>query len=241
MKRTSGAKTFIELIAVYAANQEEKMTTKSYIRTFKRFIDYVKDFGNLNIHFENDEYGVLDKSWPRVMDPVNPFNNLAKNWKPTSIEKVKEYAKESHRRLEVLRNDRMARLDQLFEAQPVYRPDMREIFGCNPSKSQWLTGTKTFSLLPDLKVRNELFHTDPKLCRGLEIVKNYFRCAVVASRASGCDEKQTGETVQKTISKQIFNTELTWSPAENEQHDDYDITFTIPCSDEKAVRISFKL
>ncbi|XP_055298394.1 uncharacterized protein LOC129566463 [Sitodiplosis mosellana] len=43
----SGAKTLIELVAVYAAKKEQNMETKSYLRSFKRFIDYLKNFEHL--------------------------------------------------------------------------------------------------------------------------------------------------------------------------------------------------
>lgn len=225
---------------MHAANQEQGMVTKSYLRSFKRFIDNLQNFDNLNIHFEKNEHEVLDKNRPRVMDPVNPYNNLAQNWDPKSVQLVKDYARESNRRLEFLANLRMARLDQLFVPQPVYRQDMRDIFEYNPTKSQWMVGTKAFSLLPDLKVRNECFHTDYKLWHRLEILKTYFQLAILASGASGCDENQIKEAVQNTISTQVCNTKLAWTTAEDE-HDNYDVTFTIPMSNQKAVRISYRL
>ncbi|XP_055298386.1 2'-5'-oligoadenylate synthase 1A-like [Sitodiplosis mosellana] len=241
LRNRSGAKNCIELIAVYVAKQEENMETKSYLRSFKRFIDYLKNFDNLNIHFETDEHRVLNKSRPRVMDPVNPYNNLAKNWDRQSIQLVKAYAHESNRRLEVLANSRAARLDQLFEPQPVYRPDMGEMFERNPTKIQWLVGTETFSRLPDLKVRNERFHTDHKLWGGLENIKKYFQFAILASTVSSCDENEMKEVVLNTISRQIYNSKVTRVSAEGEKHEDYDVTFTIPSSNQTAIRISYRL
>lgn len=91
----SGAKSCIELIAVYAANQEDKMGTKSYLRSFERFIKNLQNFDQLNIHFESNENQVLDKNRPRVIDPVNPYNNLANNWDRKSIELMKQYANET--------------------------------------------------------------------------------------------------------------------------------------------------
>lgn len=234
----SGAKSCIELIAVYAANQEEKMGTKSYLRSFERFINFLQNFDNLDIHF--GEHQVLDKNRPRVMDPVNPYNNLAKNWDRKSVELVK-YAKETKRRLDTLANIRTVRLDQLFEPQPVFRPDMSGMFEYNSNESQWLVGTTASVSIPDLKVRNERFRTDFKLRNGLDILKVYFQIAVYVSRASSYDENKMKEAVQNTICKQVYNTEFTWCSAGNEKHEDFDVTFTIPFSNQNAIRISYRL
>lgn len=238
----SGAKSCIELVAVYAANQEQGMEKKSYLRSFERFIQYLRNFDNLNIHFESNGYQVYDNSRPRVMDPVNPYNNLAKNWDSMSIRLLKQYASETERRLNTLANARVARLDQFFEPQPVFRSDVFEIFNKNPNKSQWLLGTITsVSRLPDLKIRNEDFRKDFKLSRGLEILKLYLQLAICTSRASSMDENQMKEVVQNTICKQVLNTTFTWISAFTEKHEDYDVTFTIPTLDEKAIRISYQL
>lgn len=234
----SGAKSCIETIAVYAAKQEEQMEKKSYLRSFERFIQQLMNFEYLNIHFHS-EHEVLDKSRPRVMDPVNPYNNLANNWDRRSIELVKQYARETKRRLDYLACICAARMDQLFEPQPVFRPDIGEIF---PSDSNWLVSTTTtVSSYPDLKIRNEQFRKDHKLSTGLEILKIYFQSAICTARASGLDVSQIQETVINTINKQVFNKECTWSAAENKKHEDYDVTFTIPSTSGNAMRISYRL
>lgn len=250
----SGAKSCIELIAVYAANQEECMAKKSYLKCFQRFIKYVQNFDQLNIHFEKNEQQVLDKNRPRVIDPVNPFNNLANNWNRKSIELVKHYACETERRLNILESSRLVDLRQLFEPQPVYRSELGEIFVYNPNRSQWLVGSTTSrSLFPDLKIRNERFGSDFKLRLGLEALKLYFQIAICTGGASSGDvEKIKGgassgdvekikEAVQKTINKQVSNVECTWSSAGNEKHEEFDITFTIPIPNQKAVQISYRL
>lgn len=236
----SGAKYCIELIAVYAANQEEGMQTRSYLRSFQRFIKYMQNFDNLNIHFERNEGQVLDKNRPRVIDPVNPYNNLTKNWDPKSIQLIKDYAIESNRRLQALANGGPARLEVLFEPQPVYSLDMRQIYKYGQTeRSQWLVSTDTFSLLPDLKIRNEKFHTDDQLWIFLDLLKKYIQMTVFASNASSCDENYTKEAVGNTIAKQVCNTKLSWC-SRNDQHEDYDVTFTVPFSNQKAIRISFR-
>lgn len=237
----SAAKHCIELIAVYAANQEEKMQTTSYLRCFHRFIDYLQRFNNLDIRFEEYDDQVLDPNRPRVMDPVNPYNNLAEVWNQERIKTLQAYANESNRRLQALANSGLANLDQLFEPQPLFRLDLSQIYKYNPTKSDWLVGTETFSLLPDLKVRNEEFHKDRKLCHFLEILKVHFQTAIFAASASNSDDSYVKNAVQKTIARSVCNSNVTWVSAYHDKHEDFDVTFTIPTSNQKAVRVSYRL
>lgn len=237
----SGAKSCIEFIAVNAANQEENMQSHSHLRCFDRFIKCLQNFDQLNIHFGN-EHQVADKSLPRVIDPVNPYNNLAINWDRQSIELVKSYANETQRRMNSLASWRLIDLHLLFEPQPVFRIEVGEIFVYNPNKTQWfISSIAANSLLPDLKVRNERFGTDPKLRFGLEVLKVYFQIAIHTAVASGGDVDKLKEAVQKTINKQVINKQCTWTSVHNEKHDDYDITFTIPIPSQKAIQISYRL
>lgn len=234
----SGAKSCIELIAVYAANKEQNFETKSYLRSFDRFIKYLQDFDNLNINFNNNnDHKHKQHHGPSVIDPVNPYNNLAKNWDQKSIKLIKAYANESNLRLQFLANHHVAHLDQLFEPQPVYNVDMKEIFG---TISRWIVGTKTFSLQRDIKIRNERFHTDHKLVTALEFLKKIFQFATCVSKASDYDENKMKNVIKNTISRQILGTETTWIPTDDND-EDYDVTFTIPFSNQKALCISYRL
>lgn len=237
----SGAKSCIELIAVYAANQELEMGTRSYLRCFNRFIKYLQNFDGLDVLFEN-EFQVLDKNRPRVIDPVNPYNNLANNWKQKSIDLVKGYANETKRRLDYLADHKLIDLFKLFEPQPVYRNEIGDIFLNNPKRSQWLVGSITSrSMLPDLKIRDELFGTDYKLRKGLEMLKLYFQIAICTGCGSSGDANKIKEAIQNTINKQVKNAECTWSAAEDADHEDYDVTFTIPIPNQMAIQISYRL
>ncbi len=216
------------------------MQTTSYIRCFHRFIQQLQNFDRLDIHFETADSQVLDKSRPRVMDPTNPYNNLASNWDLKSIQLLKDYANESERRLKALADARLANLDQLFEPQPVYRVDISELYKYDSTtRSQWLVGIVTFSSLPDLKVRNEKFHKE--LWAFSEILKQYFQCTIFAASASSSDENYVKAAIHNTIARQVCNSDLTWSPVRGEDHEDFDVTFTIPFSNQKAIRVSFRL
>lgn len=233
----SGAKSCIELIAVYAANKEQKFETKSYLRSFDRFIKYLQNFDDLNIDFNNNndhEHQVR----PRVIDAVNPYNNLAKNWDQKSIKLIKSYAKESNRRLQFLADHRAVHLDQLFEPQPVYNEDMTEIFRTLPSG---IIGTKTFSLQRDIKIRNERFHEDYKHVIALERLKKIMQSAICVSKASDYNENKTKDVIQNTISRQTGDTETILWYSNDQKHEDFDVTITIPFSNQKALCISYQL
>lgn len=94
------AKVMIELIAIYAAQIEMKQSDKSYSSCYCRFLSLIKDFDNLNIVFEEEyifpEHQVIDTSRPRVIDPVNPYYNLAKGWKSEEIMIIKAHASWLH-------------------------------------------------------------------------------------------------------------------------------------------------
>lgn len=88
--KISGAKTMIEMIAVWAAQKELKdensEKNKKHLNCFRRFLEYIEDFDSLWVYFE-EEYGQhyyknvaekISKTQPCVLDPSNPFNNLAK-------------------------------------------------------------------------------------------------------------------------------------------------------------------
>lgn len=122
-EKISGAKSLIELIAVHASINEPN---KDYWRCFAQVVKHLQHFYQLNIVFEKEykfpEHQILDESRPRVIDPVNPYNNLAKNWTVKSIELMKHYANETYRRIELLADENIVRLDFLFEPQPTRLP-----------------------------------------------------------------------------------------------------------------------
>lgn len=234
---TSGAKSCIELIAVYAANQEEKMPTKSYLRSFQRFIQELIHFDDLNIHFEKNVHDIWDKNPPRVIDAINPYNNLAKNWRPKSIELVKNYASETQRRLSNHADQNKPRLDELFAPQSLCGSDIREIFPHNCL----IGATTTANMCPDLNIRNERFRKDQKLRKDVDILNVHLQSAMCAAMASNLDENQMLTVVQKTVSKHVHKGRFTWVSAGNVKHEDHDITFTIPTTNGKAIRVSYKL
>lgn len=92
----SGANTLIELIAVYAARKGRRGNRKfnPHLRAFIRFLDMLTNFEQLNVSFNRcnamfKEHPPGESAVPRVIDPVNPYNNFIKYWSGKMIEALK--------------------------------------------------------------------------------------------------------------------------------------------------------
>lgn len=117
-KYISGAKSLIELIAVYAANRELTYENKSYLRAFQRFLSYLINFYDLKVRFEVKKPRRMKR--PYVIDPINRFNNLAMNWDRHSIQLLNGYGRKTQGRLQRLVNSGDTEMDILFEEQPIH-------------------------------------------------------------------------------------------------------------------------
>lgn len=105
----SGAKYAMELIAVDAANHVENQgnSSLSYYAAFSRFLETVQDFDNMDIVFDYTFDKISRKHWPaeevdfvRLIDPANPYNNLANNFSDDVIEVLRDHASETLSRLQ---------------------------------------------------------------------------------------------------------------------------------------------
>ncbi|KAG4079675.1 hypothetical protein HA402_009061 [Bradysia odoriphaga] len=242
----SGAKSAIELVAVYAAGKERNYGSVSHLRCFGQVVKYLMHFDEMNIVFEKEykfaEHQPVDGRRPRLLDPVNPYNNFASNWSRKSIELIKCFAKETNRRLQILADGKMAQLNVLFEPQPTRLAILSKVFPDTSHRSQWLVGSTDYNSLPDLKVHNEKFMDDPDRRMGVEILKDFFRTVAYSANASpntGPVEVKT--VIENLISSHVLNRKVSWVPASAERHEDFDVTFTVPCTNDKAVRVSYRL
>lgn len=127
----SGASLFIELVAVYAAKNGYKGNRRycPHLKAFIRFLLLLMRFDELDVIFEMDPqiFGKhlqhIDTELPRVIDPVNPYNNLVRNWNTKMRAWIVKYAEETYERLRDLVVDEpdtitMEHLiDDLFEEQ----------------------------------------------------------------------------------------------------------------------------
>lgn len=104
----SGKNTFIELVAVYSAKAGFRGTRKRmpYLKCFARILRALMNFNGLNVVFGYRQretykgYPLCDMQCPRVIDPVNPFNNFVRNWSYDSICELEEYALYTYQHLQ---------------------------------------------------------------------------------------------------------------------------------------------
>lgn len=121
-----GASTFIELVAVHAARRGRKGSRKnnSHLKSFARFLKLLEDFDVLIVVLKErnqftDNQSILEI--PRLVDPVNPFNNYARHWDAEAKKRMQYYAKTTFDLLERLvsssKTDEQRIIDLLFESQ----------------------------------------------------------------------------------------------------------------------------
>lgn len=110
-KHISGASTFIELVAVHAASKRHVGKKKSNFKAFVKFLDLMINFEKLDVSFETrstmlKEHLMGDIALPRVIDPVNPYNNFARYWceNANEIEALKSSADLTLKRLLILKS-----------------------------------------------------------------------------------------------------------------------------------------
>jgi len=103
----SGANTCIELVAVYAARKGYRRNRKfnPYLKAFIRFLESLIEFDELDVVFGicnrllYPANYMIPRGTPRVIDPVNPYNNYASYWKYDEISMLKDCASITYKRL----------------------------------------------------------------------------------------------------------------------------------------------
>ncbi|XP_037044768.1 uncharacterized protein LOC119080484 [Bradysia coprophila] len=100
----SGASTFIELVAVYAARKN-----MPYLKAFIRFLEELMNFEKLDVSFNSfraisKDHKLANHALPRVIDPVNPYHNFAGYWcdKVDDIQALKRSAAFTMERIQQL-------------------------------------------------------------------------------------------------------------------------------------------
>lgn len=110
----SGAKLMIELVAIHSAKKE--IHCQKVPDYFRCFIDIIYRF--LNLDHLNIVFGHRNqrKTRPRVLDPMNPYNNLGNNFEDDEKQLLMRYARETFRRILGELGTAM-RIDTIFEPQ----------------------------------------------------------------------------------------------------------------------------
>jgi hypothetical protein len=205
----------------------------------------MKDFDGLGIEFERPpgepSYRTPTFRKPFIVEPANPFNNIADGVHREEREKFKAFAIETIARLE---NEVRAwsslgyfPLQLLFEPQPrvmVVTEDFTE-----PKKKLFET-VDTTTKFPSMIVRNET-----KVRGILEMQRNVKESLFVAVHAltsagkPGITEQHVQDLATKQIERHCPGRTINWIPS-SESHEEYDVTFEIPYADRpKAIRVSF--
>lgn len=102
-----GGKYCIELVAIQAAEEverDEDITTDTHFYGFLWFLEYMKNFDEIYIMFPG-EYGPCNgkhkpppfgkRATPFVLDPTNPYNDLAVHFSRDAIKYIMEQADET--------------------------------------------------------------------------------------------------------------------------------------------------
>lgn len=249
----SGAKQLIELVTVHAAHIERlggAPTNKMYLRTFGRVLDYIIKFDSIHVIF-NDEYNSQFKSVARtmgsarpcVLDPANPYNNLAKNFvdKPNMKDSLIGYARETKDRLyQLLDGRRQMNVDAIafvFAPQPQIIPNIPE----NILNAQFMVGASTNVVrFPDKTIRNERLRTDRVLLQFFDLFQLRLMILMESYKANETVTLDDSKVImEQLINRNIYGHDRQWIRS-TASHEEYEITFTIPFGNRGSVQISLK-
>lgn len=124
-KHVSGASSFIEMVAVHAARKGHYGNRKysPFLKAFIRFLQKLQNFGTMDVAFNRcnamfklhppGETGV-----PRVIDPVNPYNNFMRYWNDDDVATLQSCAAAT-----------MAKLQDLVLDPCVTSSNVKSLFG----------------------------------------------------------------------------------------------------------------
>jgi hypothetical protein len=247
----SGRLTLCELIAVKQAIDEENkyLENRSLLNAFKQFLQTISRFKHLNITFDmfygkNSIDNYMLNTRPLVLNPINPYQNLAQI-EPQIIEQFEEFADKSIDRLkcDYLGND----LNFIFEPQPIVAPQDIVYKHFPQFTNNWLVEVRDCNdvMHPNMIWRNKKLNKT-----GIEIIKIYlFNNIKIVNNLSRFDSNRSGialsnEELENIVKNIIYYNiygkvdNIQWN-AKIESHINYDITFEIPSGDSLVI-ISLK-
>lgn len=181
---------FIKMITIYAANLELShcaTVNKLHYHCFIRVLDFIIDFDSLNITFlEKYSTPMLRTAAkrmyairPKVLDPSNPFNNLAKGFidRPQMKSLLIAYARKTKLRIEVTLDSRWMwppKFDftaYIFQPQPDIHLNLpKAIINAN---FMFSTSEKVLDY-SNRSIRNGLLKFDWISLQAFDLLENYF-------------------------------------------------------------------
>lgn len=209
------------------------------------FLKLIGDFDKRTIAFR-EEYKFSEhqmssnETVPYVMDPSNPYNNLASQYKYRHT--LKMYAKETMDR--IVRAKRSIEcftiggdkslMEYIFSPQPLHIDTIpTQLLSAN-----YLVGTRTeVKWFPDLKVRNK--NISPDIMMHVDIIQNYLAIKLAAYSRVKLTNQIVRGLIQEVVRDGIFNKPISLHPSEL-KHEDCDVTFTLPSGEEGCALLSNK-
>jgi len=246
----SGRSTIIELLAIYAGQTEENnQSSPSILRAFNRFLENMKNLDKIGISFQSEVLNLTcsppEFPKPFIIEPSNPFNNLAKGIKPRAMEQFKKFAGETLRRLknEVLQWSRLGYfpLELLFEAQPrIVKPGT----GATPSR-RLVDVIECTRKNPRMIVRNDKKFGKEISAMQRTVQNSLFTQihALTSAGKPGVSDFDVQELAIGQVARHAYGVDkLNWGfgSAATERHEDFDVTFELPYADQpRAIVASF--
>lgn len=256
-----GRSTLIELIAVYAGKKEESRSCikerRSLLSAFNTFLKLMESFNNLQIEFDFDplapQRSINNFPWlkenkylketPFVIEPANPFNNLAKGVKEAQMKQFRTCASETLFRLNgyvTVSQFTQIPLDVIFEPQPTihryvsddvakFLKSMRCMVSSSINEGP---SSPTMVIRKESKYKN---HDMQDVLKHMQTVFSVISQGFVSSKylIQSKTAIQVREELQQRITACIDvnikgGKPRTWSST-SQLHEDQDITFSIPC------------
>ncbi|XP_035710694.1 uncharacterized protein LOC118436521 isoform X2 [Folsomia candida] len=259
-----GVKTILELIAIAAAMKEEDRDKKSLLRTFAKFLDNVAQVDKLRLKFSNSNgKWELENTGGKVpfenyiIEPSNPYNNLAKQMinRDKEVNNLKEFAKISRLRISDAMKTHKVSVESVFN---LFRPlptSLYPTFFSDIGRADIIVGEDPSfrGYNPDMKIYNENIIKNPGMKELLMVnaVKIFLSCTVNAGNAAlVANNKEVTLTEVRQKLRRMIDEDLKgtphniteWLPTTN-RVEDFDIVFTVPIStnlEKGAVKIGFR-
>ena len=230
-----------EVLGIIAGQEEEKANPRklSILRAFKLFLKKVETINSQRIivtgfYRESDVQSNILQQRPLIMDPSNPYNNLAFNFKDRNL--FSQCARESLQRLERMETSSGLRdFKSIFlpqpkpvEMGPQIEVGAEKILFRMPSK--WLVGAETRArqIQPNLTVRkSSLSNYTPVLENIKKFLSAFLFVVDMEALDGGIDRKifardRMAETIDSLFDRNRHNM------CYQGNHATYDVTFKIP-------------
>lgn len=250
---------FLETVSIYAANLELSHCSAAdqvHLHCFKRILDLIIDFDSLNITFL-DEWSnsglrtaakrMLAVACPKVLDPVNPNNNLVKgfNDRPSMKSVLISYARRTQVRVDVVVDNDGSWPKSLDASVYVFQPQP-EIHTRLPKSivnATFVVSTSTKLVdRASRNIRNGLLNFDWLLLEAFNSLEALFvSFAELCKVDKECKLSDVREKFVKIIEVVVCKMRNSVQGVSNDQdQEDCEITFVLPVGRVGGVLISLK-